>query len=293
MVMMCLWVKQIQSDACLKLIFSTRTRFDPLTKTLLRLKGDEYDASALNRSRDRALTQLQRRLELAQTEKAGIQLNGLRYNAVPSPPTCLFPPPKSDVSSTKLEELFKEHKTEKLKDKSNEVEPESVRKNSDAPIIEDWVSDDEEEKVEKQKVKPSINRINFVKATTDNNPRETVKNGEQPKQNTHRKRGDTNFSHLPRSGEDRLKLKKLMELCTKLSDRVLDLEKTKTREHSVSQLSHTLSATIAVTATATMTTVVPTSEEDPALAVVRFTAEMSWAEAGPEVQSLNPNQFIM
>ncbi|PWA72248.1 Proteasome component (PCI) domain-containing protein [Artemisia annua] len=32
-----------------------------------------------------------------------------------------------------------------------------------------------------------------------------------------------------------------------------------------------------------MTTVVPTSEEDPALAVVRFTAEMSWAEAGPEV----------
>ncbi|KVH48448.1 eukaryotic translation initiation factor 3 subunit M-like [Cynara cardunculus var. scolymus] len=32
-----------------------------------------------------------------------------------------------------------------------------------------------------------------------------------------------------------------------------------------------------------MTTVVPTSEEDPALSVVRFTAEISWAEAGPEV----------
>ncbi|CAI9276892.1 unnamed protein product [Lactuca saligna] len=32
-----------------------------------------------------------------------------------------------------------------------------------------------------------------------------------------------------------------------------------------------------------MTTVVPTSEEDPILSVVRFTAEMSWAEAGPEV----------
>ncbi|KAJ0825769.1 putative proteasome component (PCI) domain, eukaryotic translation initiation factor 3 subunit M [Helianthus annuus] len=37
------------------------------------------------------------------------------------------------------------------------------------------------------------------------------------------------------------------------------------------------------TTTATMTTVVPTSEEDPVLYVVRFTAEMSWAEAGPEV----------
>ncbi|KAL3844591.1 hypothetical protein ACJIZ3_001994 [Penstemon smallii] len=32
-----------------------------------------------------------------------------------------------------------------------------------------------------------------------------------------------------------------------------------------------------------MTTLVPTSEEDPALAVVRFTAESSWADAGPEV----------
>nr|GEU48646.1 retrotransposon protein, putative, Ty3-gypsy subclass [Tanacetum cinerariifolium] len=80
-----------------------------------------------------------------------------------------------------LEELFNEPKTKKSTDKSNDVKPESVRKNSDAPIIEDWVSDDEEETVEKQEVKPSINRINFVKATTYNNLRETIKNGEQPK----------------------------------------------------------------------------------------------------------------
>ncbi|CAK7335354.1 unnamed protein product [Dovyalis caffra] len=32
-----------------------------------------------------------------------------------------------------------------------------------------------------------------------------------------------------------------------------------------------------------MTTVVPTSEEDPALSVVRFTSELSWSDAGPEV----------
>ncbi|KAK6255906.1 Proteasome component (PCI) domain - like 7 [Theobroma cacao] len=32
-----------------------------------------------------------------------------------------------------------------------------------------------------------------------------------------------------------------------------------------------------------MATVVPTSEEDPALTVVRFTAELAWADAGPEV----------
>nr|GEZ73203.1 putative ribonuclease H-like domain-containing protein [Tanacetum cinerariifolium] len=62
----------------------------------------------------------------------------------------------------------------------------SVCSKSCLKVIENY---DEEEDVEKQEVKPSINRINFVKATIDNNLRETVKTGEQPKQNTHRKRG--------------------------------------------------------------------------------------------------------
>nr|GEV04559.1 hypothetical protein [Tanacetum cinerariifolium] len=163
--------------------------------------------------RDKAVTELQRKLDLAETKKEGIQnklenasksLNkiiecqivdnykkGLEYNAVPPPHTGLFLHPKSDLSYTGLEELFNEPKTEKSKDKSNDVEPESVRKDNDALIIKDWVLDDKEEKVEKKEVKPSINRINSVKATTDNNPRETVKNGEQPKQNTHRKRVNT------------------------------------------------------------------------------------------------------
>nr|GEV71886.1 putative ribonuclease H-like domain-containing protein [Tanacetum cinerariifolium] len=74
-----------------------------------------------------------------------------------------------------LEELFNEPKTKTSKDKSNDVEPESVRKGSDAPIIEYCMSDDKEEKVEKKEVKPSINWINFVKDTTYNNSRETVK----------------------------------------------------------------------------------------------------------------------
>nr|GEY11983.1 putative ribonuclease H-like domain-containing protein [Tanacetum cinerariifolium] len=66
---------------------------------------------------------------------------------VPPPHRGLFLPPKSDLSYTGLEELFNEPKTKKLKDKSNDVEPESIRKGSDAPIIKDWVLDDEEEKV--------------------------------------------------------------------------------------------------------------------------------------------------
>nr|GEX09076.1 hypothetical protein [Tanacetum cinerariifolium] len=100
--------------------------------------------------RDRALTEFQRRLDLAESEKAGTQLNvnklkneskslnkiiecqivdnckkGLGYNSVH---TGLFPPPKSDLSSIGLEELFNEPKTKKSKDKSNDLELESLRK---------------------------------------------------------------------------------------------------------------------------------------------------------------------
>jgi translation initiation factor 3 subunit M len=32
-----------------------------------------------------------------------------------------------------------------------------------------------------------------------------------------------------------------------------------------------------------MATVIPTSEEDPVLAAVRFSSELAWADAGPEV----------
>ncbi|KAH0717382.1 hypothetical protein KY290_013842 [Solanum tuberosum] len=34
-----------------------------------------------------------------------------------------------------------------------------------------------------------------------------------------------------------------------------------------------------------MTTVIPTSEEDPSLTVVRYTAQMAWADAGQEINS--------
>nr|GEU55103.1 hypothetical protein [Tanacetum cinerariifolium] len=190
------------------------------------LKAIENLKSTNEKLLNRALTELQRKLDLAETKKEGIQLNvnklenaskslnkiiecqtvdnykkGLGYNTVPPPHIGLFPPPKSNLSYTGLEELFNEPKTKDSKDKSNDVEPKSVKKDSDAPIIEDWVSDDEEENVEKKELKPSINWINFVKDTT-NNPRETVKNGEQHTQNTHRKRGNQRnwngmMSHKP------------------------------------------------------------------------------------------------
>ncbi|KAI9153100.1 hypothetical protein LWI28_005961 [Acer negundo] len=40
-----------------------------------------------------------------------------------------------------------------------------------------------------------------------------------------------------------------------------------------------------------MTTVVPTSEDDPALAVVRFTSELAWADAGPEAAEEQVNRL--
>ncbi|KAK9037489.1 hypothetical protein V6N11_022400 [Hibiscus sabdariffa] len=42
-----------------------------------------------------------------------------------------------------------------------------------------------------------------------------------------------------------------------------------------------------------MTTVVPTSEEDPVLPVVRFTAELSWADAGPEAAEPQVTRLCM
>ncbi|GJX07684.1 hypothetical protein Tco_0195616 [Tanacetum coccineum] len=56
----------------------------------------------------------------------------------------------------------------KSKAKASEAKPKAVRKNNSAPIIEDWVSESEEEdvpqaKIEKKTVKPSFAKIEFVK----------------------------------------------------------------------------------------------------------------------------------
>nr|GEX09640.1 hypothetical protein [Tanacetum cinerariifolium] len=108
------------------------------------------------------------------------------------------------VSSSAVKTFESKFKSVDVKNKGvyNTVETKTVRKNSFSPsIIEDWNSGDESEvefklKVEVKIVRPCIEKIKFVK----------------------------------RSGEDKLKLKELMELSTKLSDRVLDLEKIKTAQ---------------------------------------------------------------
>nr|GEW84924.1 hypothetical protein [Tanacetum cinerariifolium] len=83
------------------------------------------------------------------------------YNAVLPPYTGNFMPLTPDLSYTGLDEFVNKLVFENCKAISSEEEPKVVRKNDDASIIEELVSDDEEEnvsqpKVEKQTVRPSI-----------------------------------------------------------------------------------------------------------------------------------------
>nr|GEY40960.1 hypothetical protein [Tanacetum cinerariifolium] len=80
--------------------------------------------------------------------------------------------------------------------KTSETKPKDVRKTNNAPIIKEWVLDDEEEevtqpKIEQKIVKPSIPKIEFVKPKQpEKKARKTVKKFEKLKQNTHRPRGN-------------------------------------------------------------------------------------------------------
>ncbi|GJR75871.1 ribonuclease H-like domain-containing protein [Tanacetum coccineum] len=168
------------------------------------------------------ISELRKKLEKLQKEKDSIQFNvdkfenaseslnkliecqivdnckkGLgyeKYNAVPPPYTGNFMPPTPDLSFTGLDEFVNKPVVENRK--SDEEVSEIVRKNDDAPIIEEWVSDSEEEnvsqpKTEKKIVKPSIAKIEFVKPKQqEKTARKTVKQAEKHRQNTHIPRGN-------------------------------------------------------------------------------------------------------
>nr|GEV88917.1 hypothetical protein [Tanacetum cinerariifolium] len=63
------------------------------------------------------------------------------YNAVSPPYTGNFMPPTPDLSFTGLDEFVNKTVVENCKAKSSEEEPKVVRKNDDALIIKEWVSD--------------------------------------------------------------------------------------------------------------------------------------------------------
>nr|GFB55177.1 hypothetical protein [Tanacetum cinerariifolium] len=138
------------------------------------------------------IRELRKKLEMVQKEKEGIQLTveklenaskslnklidsqtvdnckkGLGYNEVPSPHTGLFMPPKPDLSYICLEEFTSKLAVETLNAKTREEVSKVVKKDSRAPIIKDWKSDDEDEivpqpKIEKKIFKPNVAKVEFV-----------------------------------------------------------------------------------------------------------------------------------
>ncbi|GJZ43104.1 ribonuclease H-like domain-containing protein [Tanacetum coccineum] len=112
-----------------------------------------------------------------------------------------FMPPKPDLSFSGLEEFTSEPivikpVVENSEAKASEAKPKAVRKNNGAPIIEDWVSDNEEDdvpqaKIEKKTFKPSFAKIEFVKPKQqEKTARKTVNHVEQNRQNIHTPRGN-------------------------------------------------------------------------------------------------------
>ncbi|GJX95416.1 hypothetical protein Tco_0351214 [Tanacetum coccineum] len=105
------------------------------------------------------------------------------YKAIPPPCIGNFMPPTLDLSFTGLDEFVNEPVIENSKAISSKEEPKVVRKYDDAPSIEEWVSDDEEEdvsqpKIEKKTVRPSIVKKEFVKSKQqEKTARKTVKQG--------------------------------------------------------------------------------------------------------------------
>ncbi|GJY20745.1 ribonuclease H-like domain-containing protein [Tanacetum coccineum] len=164
---------------------SYKTGLESVEARLLVFKKNESvyeeDIKLLKREiylRDLDITELKRKLELAIKEKMR-----LGYNAVPPPYTGNFIPPNSDLVYPSLDdfvdvnESVSESVVEKSTVKTNE--PETSRKVNRALIIEDWVSNSDEENVHKVKTvemfnKPSFSKINFVKSTEQvKSPRKT------------------------------------------------------------------------------------------------------------------------
>ncbi|GJV63545.1 ribonuclease H-like domain-containing protein [Tanacetum coccineum] len=127
--------------------------------------------------REVAITELRRKLDLAQKQKDEIQLTVENFenssNSLSKLIDCQI------VDKCKIEEFVnepivseptaKKPVVETSEAKTSADKPKAVRKNNGALIIEDWVSDSEEEdvpqaKIEKKTAKPSFAKTKFVKS---------------------------------------------------------------------------------------------------------------------------------
>ncbi|GJZ48262.1 ribonuclease H-like domain-containing protein, partial [Tanacetum coccineum] len=185
-------------------VVSYKTGLESVEARLLVFKKNESvyeeDIKLLKREiylRDLDITELKRKLELATKEKDEIMENsktGLGYNVVPPPYTGNFMPPKSDLVYHSLDDFVDVNKSVVEKPTVETNQPKTTRKENGTPIIEDWVSNSDEENVPKVKTvetfnKPSFAKINFFKSIEQvKSPRKKSVN--KNRQNTPSPRGN-------------------------------------------------------------------------------------------------------
>nr|GEY12692.1 hypothetical protein [Tanacetum cinerariifolium] len=175
--------------------------------------------------RDKAITELRQKFEKAKKERDDLKLTlemfesssknlsrlldsqqcdksktGKRYHVVPPPYTGNFMPPRPDLVFADEHVVSKSVTSLPGITKSKVKTSESKLKTVSEPIIEDWISDSEDENEIENKskqIKPSFAKVKFVKLTDHvKSPRKSVKQEESnrqtkyPKRNAHSPRGN-------------------------------------------------------------------------------------------------------
>ncbi|GJU09241.1 ribonuclease H-like domain-containing protein [Tanacetum coccineum] len=176
------------SKTCLKIFEDLKSKYDKLR---IELNNDasvnESDINALKKHVERLKKEKEdNQFKIDNFENASKSLDqlignqisdnnkkGLGYNVVPPPLTGLFAPPSIDLSNSGLEK-FKQPEFEgygvKVNKGASENVSKEVKKTSDAPIIEDWVSDcDEDETV-------VLESLNVQKPKQADQPRKVSQN---------------------------------------------------------------------------------------------------------------------
>ncbi|GJU94239.1 ribonuclease H-like domain-containing protein [Tanacetum coccineum] len=181
------------SKSCMETVKLLKSQNDQLLRDL-----EKYSLMVLGYKTDKfenASKSLNRLIECQIVDNCKKGLGYEKYNAVPPPYTGNFMPPTPDLSFTGLDEFANEPVVENSKVMSSKEEPKVVRKNDNALVIEEWVSNDEEEdvslpKIEKKTVRPSIVKKDFNKSKQQKTTRKNVKQVEQHRQNTYSPRGN-------------------------------------------------------------------------------------------------------
>ncbi|GJR81966.1 putative ribonuclease H-like domain-containing protein [Tanacetum coccineum] len=145
-----------------------------------------------------------------------------------------FMPPKPDMSFFILEEFISDPIVEKSEANVSKAKLKVVRKNNDAPIIEDYMSNNEEDDVpqvmiEKKTFKPIFPKIEFVKPKQqEKTARKNVNHIEQNRQNIHTPRGNQrNYNNMmsQRLGSNFEMFNKACYICGSFDHLQVDCEK--------------------------------------------------------------------